>query len=88
MFEDLSVPDVFPTPIWTVDLKPEVAGELNARLLAKILAMTAPRPVLPPGANWQTDPILHQHPDFADVVRLAESGGRAAATVRVDNDKS
>ncbi len=83
MFEDLSVTDVFPTPIWTVDLKPEVAGELNARLLAKI-----PRPVLPPGANWQTDPILHQHPDFADVVRLAESGGRAAATVRVDNDKS
>ena len=32
-----------------------------------------PRPPLAPGANWQTDPILHEKPEFADLTKLALS---------------
>ena len=79
MFEDLAVTDVFPTPIWTVDLKADAAAALNARLLRAIDTLLNPRPPLPAGANWQTDPTLHQHPDFDEVTKLAERAGRAAA---------
>ncbi len=79
MFEDLTVRDVFPTPIWTLDLKADVAADFNARLLKELNALMTPRPPLAPGANWQTDPILHEKPEFADLTKLAISAGRAAA---------
>lgn len=79
MIEHMAVQDLFPTPIWTVDLKPEYAGPLNARLTAHIEALMTPRPQLAAGANWQTDPILHQLPQFAEIVQLVERAGRGAA---------
>ena len=44
MFEDLAVTDVFPTPIWTVDLKADAAAALNARLLRAIDTLLAAHP--------------------------------------------
>lgn len=78
-FADLAVKDLFPTPIWTLDVRPDVMQEMNPRLLDAILALMTPRPALPPGANWQTDPILHRHPAFADFVKMVEQAGRSAA---------
>jgi hypothetical protein len=71
-FADLAVKDLFPTPIWTLDVRPDVMQEMNPRLLDAMLALMTPRPALPPGANWQTDPILHQRPAFADFVKMVE----------------
>lgn len=79
MIKDVSVRELFPTPVWTVDLAPDYAAALNARLTAEIEAMATPRPPLPAGANWQTDPILHRLPQFAELVRLIERAGRGAA---------
>ena len=70
--------DLFSTPIWTLDLEPALAEGLNASLMAEIEALASPRPVLPPGANWQTDPMIHRLPQFADFVGLVE---RHAAVV-------
>lgn len=78
-FADLAVRDLFPTPIWTLDVRPDVMRELNPRLSAAILALMTPRPTLPPGANWQTDPILQKQPEFAEFVKMAEQAGRSAA---------
>jgi len=71
---------IFATPVWIVDLAPEYAAGLNTRLLADIEALMGPLPPLAGGrTNWQTDPNLHRLPQFAEVVRLFEEAGRAAA---------
>src|SRR5688572_32572120 len=74
--DKMEVKEVFPTPVWVVDLKPDAAEALNARLLVEIERLIAPRPKVQPGANWQTDPILHTRPEFADFVGLVESAAR------------
>src|SRR5262245_60990789 len=79
MFENVSVTDIFPTPIWSIDLKEDEALILNARLLGEIEKLMTPRPVLPPGANWQTDPMLHKLPQFAELTALVEKAARSAA---------
>jgi uncharacterized protein (TIGR02466 family) len=79
MIEDVSVHEIFPTPIWSVDLKPDFATALNERLLREIEALISPRPVLPPGANWQTDPTLHRLPQFAELVEIVEKASKGAA---------
>jgi uncharacterized protein (TIGR02466 family) len=76
---EMSVRELFPTPIWQMDLPHEQAASLNARLLAAIEAIVTPRPELKPGANWQTDPILHERAEFAELARLIESGARGIA---------
>jgi uncharacterized protein (TIGR02466 family) len=79
MIEDVSVRDLFPTPIWSVDFKPDYAAALNARLLQDIDALMSPRPPLAPGANWQTDPMIHRLPQFGELVALVEKAARGAA---------
>lgn len=79
MLENLSVSDIFPTPVWTIDLAADVAGPMNAKLMTAIEALLGGRPPIPPGANWQTDPVLHTRPEFAAFTKLAERAGRAAA---------
>src|SRR5260221_14427630 len=41
--------------------------------------MTAPRPAIPPGSNWQTPQDLHKRPGFADFVKLVEMAARGVA---------
>ena len=74
--DKMEVKEIFPTPVWVVDLKPEAARVLNARLLAEIEKLIAPRPKVQLGANWQTDPVLHTRPEFAEFVGLVESAAR------------
>lgn len=75
---ELAVMECFPTPIWTLDLPPDQAAAMNARLLEEIERLIAPRPALKPGTNWQTDPILQELPEFADLKALIL---KAAGTV-------
>jgi uncharacterized protein (TIGR02466 family) len=77
MTQKMTVSTIFPTPIWTVDLSPEDTLTMNAYLLREINALMDPRPVLPPGINWQTDPNLHTLPQFGDIVRFVEEAGKA-----------
>ena len=44
MIEKQDVQELFPTPLWIVDLKPAPAAALNARLKAEIERLIAPRP--------------------------------------------
>ncbi len=69
---DMRVIELFPTPLWSVDLDAASAKALNGRLLSEIDKLLRPRPQLPRGGSWQTDPVLHRHPGFADLVALIE----------------
>jgi uncharacterized protein (TIGR02466 family) len=77
MFATTSVQEFFPTPIWIVDLDPAIAAQLNSRLLADLDRMTSPRPPIPAGTTWQTEPDMHKRPQFrelTDVLRKAIAG--------------
>ena len=47
MIEKQEVQEIFPTPLWIVDLKPVAAAALNIQLKAEIERLIAPRPVIP-----------------------------------------
>ena len=79
MIEKQEVQELFPTPLWIVDLKPAEAGPFNARLKAEIENIISPRPKVPAGSNWQTPQDLHTRPAFADFVKLVETAARGVA---------
>ncbi|MDP1961727.1 MAG: hypothetical protein Q8K93_05940, partial [Reyranella sp.] len=76
MIEKQEVQEIFPTPVWIVDLKPAAAAALNAGLKAEIERLIAPRPNIPAGSNWQTPQDLHRRPAFAEFVKLVETAVR------------
>ena len=73
MFEAVKEEALFPTFVWVHDLEPARAEALNPKLLHNIDRMTAPRPQLQPGQNWQTEQTLHEHPQFSELVEIIES---------------
>ncbi len=66
------VQEIFPTPLWTVDLPPADAVAFNANLKAEIEKIISPRPKVPSGSNWQTPQDLHTRPAFADFTAMVE----------------
>jgi uncharacterized protein (TIGR02466 family) len=79
MIEKQEVQELFPTPLWVVDLKAAEAAPFNARLKAEIEKIVSPRPKVPAGSNWQTPQDLHTRPAFADFVKLVEVAARGVA---------
>jgi uncharacterized protein (TIGR02466 family) len=79
MIEKQEVQEIFPTPLWIVDLQSAAAASLNAKLKAEIERLIAPRPAVPTGSNWQTPQDLHTRPAFADFTALVEKAARGVA---------
>lgn len=79
MAQTLEYKDLFSTPLWSFELEPAAAAKLNAQLVAEIDALARPLPPLPPGANWQTEPILQTLPQFADLTRMIERQAKVIA---------
>ena len=72
--------EMFATPVWIVDLKPDYAAALNARLTTEIYNIIGPIGELTARrTNWQTPTSLHQRPQFAETTALFEKAGVAAA---------
>jgi uncharacterized protein (TIGR02466 family) len=78
MFDSMNVSEIFPTPIWVLDLKPEVYGPLNAKVMLTIEAMISPRPRIRVGETWQTDPYIHTLPDFAELMQVIRGAAKGA----------
>jgi uncharacterized protein (TIGR02466 family) len=70
MFQCLSVQELFPTPLWVIDLEDGAGQKLNRDLLDKVHSLTEPRAPVKIGGSWQTDPILHQRPEFGDFLAV------------------
>lgn len=79
MIEKQEVQELFPCPLWVVDLKPAEAAVLNAKLKTEIERIVSPRPAIAPGANWQTPQDLHTRPAFAEFIKLVETAARGVA---------
>ena len=73
------VQEIFPTPLWIVDLAAADAVAFNAKLKAEIENIILPRPKVPSGSNWQTPQDLHTRPAFADFIKLVELVARSVA---------
>jgi uncharacterized protein (TIGR02466 family) len=78
VFADLTVKDLFPTPLWVADLDPELAARMNGELESAIQELVEPRPQIPIGSTWQTTPMLHKHNRFAEFCGLVRKAGAAA----------
>ncbi|MBM3643021.1 MAG: hypothetical protein FJX02_01575 [Alphaproteobacteria bacterium] len=70
------VQEIFPTPLWIVDLEAAAAQTLNAALRAEIERLIAPKPKLAPGSSWQTAQDLHRKPAFAEFAKLVLMAAR------------
>ena len=75
MSQSTKVHNLFPTPIWVVDLEPQVYEPMNRALLADLEKLMGERPLVKPGGTLQTDNDLHTVEAFADVT------GRIVAAV-------
>ena len=73
------VQELFPTPLWILDILPADAASLNATLRAEIERIISPRPKVPSGSNWQTPHDLHTRPAFANLVKLIEIASKSVA---------
>jgi uncharacterized protein (TIGR02466 family) len=73
------VQELFPTPLWVVDLPAADAVTFNAKLKAEIESIISPRPKVPTGSNWQTPQDLHTRPAFADFTKLVEMVAKSVA---------
>ncbi|MEM7170595.1 MAG: 2OG-Fe(II) oxygenase family protein [Pseudomonadota bacterium] len=77
MFENVKAQPVFPTLIWIFDLPAEVRDRINPQMRQDLDRMTAPRPPLKPGTNWQTEGTLHEWPQFAELTALVHKAAQS-----------
>ena len=73
MFESITEEQLFPTFLWIHDLEPALAERLNRQLFHDLDKMTAPRPQLQPGQNWQTEQTLHEFAELRELVEVVEA---------------
>lgn len=78
MFSSTEVKDIFPTPIWVADLPVEKAKSFNDQLRRQIYDLTEPRPEIPIGSTWQTEPLLHRRSEFAEFSNMVKQAAKAA----------
>lgn len=67
MTQSTKVHNLFPTPIWVVDLEPAVYEPLNRGILANLESLIGERPAVRAGGTLQTDNDLHTFEAFADL---------------------
>ena len=78
MFEKTTVHELFPTPVWVVDLASDAHEPLNQKIIAALSGLAGARPAIKPGETWQTDPYIHRLPQFADVTAVIRAGAKGA----------
>ena len=79
MIERQEAQQIFPTPLWVVDLQPAAAAAFNAGLRAEIERLLDPRPPIPVSSYWQTATDLHTRPAFAEFVDFVEAAALGVA---------
>ena len=78
MFKQTKTHDLFPTPVWSLDLEEATAARLNRQIMVQLDRLLTPRPEIPQGATWQTDQRLHTLPAFAELTACIEKAARGA----------
>ncbi len=76
MFSRIAPEALFPSTIWIHDLKPEIAGPLNQRLVAELDRLISPKPPRAPGETWQTESTLHERAAFKELTAIFLTASR------------
>ena len=58
---------LFPTFVWSMQLKRKDYEEINEKIRNKLKELTADKPVLKPGKKWQTEQELHKLEEFQEL---------------------
>jgi uncharacterized protein (TIGR02466 family) len=74
---ETTVYNLFPTPVWVVDLEPEIYEGLNADILHCLDDLSTDRPPVPIGGTLQTDTNLHKFDEFASLTDRILEGTEA-----------
>ena len=72
------VHNLFPTPVWVVDLEPERYEPLNETIKRHLDAMIGDVPPVDAGGTLQTDNNLHEFDEFAGLTALIVDSSEAA----------
>ena len=67
-FQEPDVLRMFPSFVWKAQLRPEICGPLNERIMQTLGAIGAPLAGLEPGESWQSEHGLHELDRFREVV--------------------
>ena len=73
IFANTGASEIFPTPLWILDLKHGVHEPLNRSLRSRIDDLLTPRPSIGIGIPLQTDPILHTVEEFGDLLSIVRN---------------
>ena len=73
--ESSGVTPMFPTLVWTMQLKAGLHQPMDERILAALATQDLPR--LAPGEGWQSAQDLHRHDEFRDLTACIEKGARS-----------
>ena len=66
--EASDVTPMFPTLVWTLQLKADLRDAMQARILAALEGIRRDLPRLAPGQGWQSEQTLHQREGFRNLV--------------------
>lgn len=69
---------MFPSVVWKAQLRPEIAGPVNAAIMRRLGEIGAPLATLRPGESWQSHHRLHE---AGECQRLIQAIAAAAAGV-------
>jgi hypothetical protein len=84
MFEKTTLHELFPMPVWVVDLTPEAHEPLNRGIIEAVNAMTGSRPAIRPGETWLAVMPLRLPsghlvpPSMAGSMQLPDTTGKVA----------
>src|SRR5262249_16880390 len=75
LFQSSNIVRMFPTFVWKVELRPDVARPINDAILHSLGQTGAPLDDLDPGESWQSDHGLHEMPAFGGILPCINEGG-------------
>lgn len=76
-FESITPRALFPSYAWVFDLPPARYEPLNEQVAKDLNELTAPRPRIQQGRNWQTEQTLHEFDEFKELVTIFETASRS-----------
>ena len=75
---ETTIHNLFPTPVWIIDLEPERYEPLNKAIRRDLYSMIGDRPPVELGGTLQTNANLHEYDEFVDLTDTISKAAEAA----------
>ena len=74
---ETEIHNLFPTPLWVVDLEPEQYEPMNKAVMRDLCNMIGDRQPVELGSTLQTDTNLHEYDEFIDLADVISNSAEA-----------